>query len=74
MALADLEVGLVVAGRDLERPCSERWVDRFVGDAKTAGFDALIIPDLPPPEAGRVCEGVRAGGPIATKRGWAISR
>jgi tryptophan synthase alpha chain len=35
---------------------------RFVRDAKTAGFDGLILPDLPPPEAERVCEVVRAGG------------
>jgi tryptophan synthase alpha chain len=37
-------------------------VGRFVKDAKSAGFDGLILPDLPPPEAQRVCELVRAGG------------
>lgn len=37
-------------------------VDRFVADAKKAGFDALLIPDLPPPEAQKVCDQVRAGG------------
>lgn len=35
---------------------------RFVAEAKSAGFDGLIIPDLPPPEAQGVCETVRAGG------------
>jgi tryptophan synthase alpha chain len=37
-------------------------LERFVRDAKGAGFDGLILPDLPPPEAERVCEAVRAGG------------
>jgi tryptophan synthase alpha chain len=37
-------------------------LERFVAAAKSAGFDALIIPDLPPPEAQRVCEIVRGGG------------
>jgi tryptophan synthase alpha chain len=37
-------------------------VDRFVADAKAAGFDGLIIPDLPPPEAQRACARVQAGG------------
>src|SRR5690348_310551 len=37
-------------------------VDRFVRDAKAAGIDGLILPDLPPPEAQRVCDVVRAGG------------
>lgn len=37
-------------------------VPRFVADAKAAGFDGLILPDLPPPEAERVCDKVRAGG------------
>ena len=35
---------------------------RFVDDAKAAGFDGLIIPDLPPPEAQRVCAQIAAGG------------
>src|SRR5947208_3191155 len=26
-------------------------LDRFVAEAKEAGFDGLILPDLPPPEA-----------------------
>ncbi len=37
-------------------------VPRFVADAKSAGFDGLILPDLPPPEAERVCDQVRTGG------------
>ena len=37
-------------------------VPRFVAAAKRAGFDGLILPDLPPPEAQRTCETVRAGG------------
>jgi tryptophan synthase alpha chain len=37
-------------------------VDRFVAVAKQAGFDGLILPDLPPPEAQAVCERVWAGG------------
>ena len=35
---------------------------RFVEMAKSAGLDALIIPDLPPPEAARVCAEIRTGG------------
>jgi tryptophan synthase alpha chain len=37
-------------------------VDRFVSLAKQAGFDGLILPDLPPPEAQAICDRVRAGG------------
>ena len=37
-------------------------VDRFVAAAKQAGFDGLILPDLPPPEAQAICDRVRAGG------------
>jgi tryptophan synthase alpha chain len=37
-------------------------LERFVRDAKAAGLDGLILPDLPPPEAQRVCDVVRAGG------------
>jgi tryptophan synthase alpha chain len=37
-------------------------VERFVAAAKSAGLDGLILPDLPPPEAQRICEMVRAGG------------
>jgi tryptophan synthase alpha chain len=34
----------------------------FFKDAKQAGFDGLILPDLPPPEAEKVCDAVRAAG------------
>ncbi len=37
-------------------------VDRFLAAAKTAGFDGLILPDLPPPEAEAVCERIWAAG------------
>src|SRR5206468_5713891 len=37
-------------------------VERFVKDAKAAGFDGLILPDLPPPEAETICRVVQAGG------------
>ena len=37
-------------------------VVKFIADARAAGFDALIIPDLPPPEAQKVCKLIRAGG------------
>jgi tryptophan synthase alpha chain len=39
-----------------------RGIERFVKEAKSAGFDGLILPDLPPPEAQRVCDIVRSGG------------
>ncbi len=35
---------------------------RFLKDAKSAGFDGLLLPDLPPPEAQKVCDAVRAAG------------
>jgi tryptophan synthase alpha chain len=37
-------------------------LDRFLTEMKSAGFDGLILPDLPPPEAERVCATVRAAG------------
>lgn len=37
-------------------------ITRFVSDARAAGLDGLILPDLPPPEAQRVCDDVRSGG------------
>ena len=37
-------------------------IDRFVATAKQAGFDGLILPDLPPPEAQAICDRVRTGG------------
>lgn len=35
---------------------------RFLTNAKLAGFDGLILPDLPPPEAQAVCGQVRSAG------------
>lgn len=37
-------------------------VARFAADAKAVGFDGLIIPDLPPPEAQRVSDQIAAAG------------
>jgi tryptophan synthase alpha chain len=37
-------------------------LDRFIADAKQAGIDALILPDLPPPEAESICKKVQAAG------------
>jgi tryptophan synthase alpha chain len=36
--------------------------ERFFTDARSAGFAGLIIPDLPPPEAQKVCDQIRAAG------------
>ncbi len=36
--------------------------DSFLRDARSAGFDGLILPDLPPPEAQSICDKVRAAG------------
>ena len=35
-------------------------VDRFAKTARQAGFDGLIVPDLPPPEAQKVCAQIRS--------------
>jgi tryptophan synthase alpha chain len=37
-------------------------LDRFINDAKEAGIDALILPDLPPPEAESICKKVQQAG------------
>jgi len=37
-------------------------VDRFLSEAKRAGFSGILIPDLPPPEAQEVCERVKQAG------------
>src|SRR5205085_12366029 len=37
-------------------------VEKFAATAKAAGFDGLILPDLPPPEAQKICTTVRAAG------------
>jgi tryptophan synthase alpha chain len=36
--------------------------ERFFADLSTHGFDGVIIPDLPPPEAQSVCKKVRSAG------------
>ena len=36
--------------------------ERFVSDAREAGFDGIILPDLPPPEARSVCDAIRSAG------------
>ena len=36
--------------------------ERYFADAKAAGFDGLILPDLPPPEAEAICEKARKAG------------
>jgi tryptophan synthase alpha chain len=37
-------------------------LEKFFAEARSAGFAGLIIPDLPPPEANKVCGLVRAAG------------
>src|SRR3954466_12825488 len=36
--------------------------EKYFADAKAAGFDGLILPDLPPPEAESICEKARNAG------------
>jgi tryptophan synthase alpha chain len=36
--------------------------ERYFADAREAGFEGLILPDLPPPEAEGICEKVRKAG------------
>lgn len=36
--------------------------ERFFADARSAGFAGVIVPDLPPPEAHKTCEQIRAAG------------
>jgi tryptophan synthase alpha chain len=37
-------------------------VDRFAADAKSAGFDGILMPDLPLPEAAAICQTMIAAG------------
>lgn len=37
-------------------------VDHFLADGKAVGLDAILIPDLPPPEAQSVCATIRSAG------------
>jgi tryptophan synthase alpha chain len=41
-------------------------VERFCSEARAAGFDGLILPDLPPPEAAGVCAKAQAAGLATT--------
>lgn len=36
--------------------------EKFFAAAKDAGFNAILIPDLPPPEVQKTCEQIRAAG------------
>lgn len=36
--------------------------EKFFTDLSSAGFDGIIIPDLPPPEAQKICGMIRAAG------------
>jgi len=37
-------------------------LDRFLADARTAGVNGLILPDVPPPESQPICGKIRAAG------------
>jgi tryptophan synthase alpha chain len=37
-------------------------IDRFIAECKQAGFDGLILPDLPPPEATDISRKIQAAG------------
>jgi tryptophan synthase alpha chain len=37
-------------------------VEKFATDAKAAGFDGVLVPDLPPPEAEKICQLMWAAG------------
>ncbi len=39
-----------------------RGIEQFAAEAHDAGFDGLILPDLPPPEAEDVCKILQAAG------------
>lgn len=62
IAAARASVSIPLVGMVSHSIVYRQGVEKFVADAKRAGFDALIIPDLPPPEAQATCEKVRAGG------------
>jgi tryptophan synthase alpha chain len=40
--------------------------ERFLAEARAAGFAGIIIPDLPPPEAAKTCKQISAAGLDAT--------
>ena len=55
-------VGLPIVGMLSYSIVFRYGVDRFLKEAKSSGFDGLILPDLPPPEAQRTCDLIRAAG------------
>jgi len=62
VAAARPTVGLPLVGMVSYSIVFRYGLERFITDAKAAGFDALILPDLPPPEAQSICQKVRDGG------------
>ena len=62
VAAARPTVGLPLVGMVSYSIVFRYGLERFITDAKTAGFDALILPDLPPPEAQSICQKIRDGG------------
>ena len=55
-AVRDQGVGLPLVAMVSYSIVFRYGVDRFFADARAAGFDGVILPDLPPPEAATVCE------------------
>ena len=62
VAAARPKVGLPLVAMVSHSIVYRYGLDRFISDAKAAGFDALLLPDLPPPEAQPVCAKIRAAG------------
>jgi len=58
---ARTEAGLALMG--YLNPLLSYGLERFVGEAARAGVDALILPDLPPEEAGELLALCRPAGP-----------
>ena len=56
----DADTPLILMG--YYNPIDSYGVDRFVGDAKAAGVDGLIVVDLPPEEDAELCLPARAAG------------
>ena len=56
----DAETPVVLMG--YYNPIHSRGVDRFLGDARAAGVDGLIIVDLPPEEDEELCLPAQAAG------------
>ncbi len=56
------EVGIALVAMVSYSVVFRYGVQRFAADAKAAGFDGLILPDLPPPEAQQVCGVMNAAG------------